>query len=101
ITAELAWAARKGAIALPPDLASRVSVKAELIPVVLRRLGLRVLAAGSPDPDQHGPPSPAMVVPLRRVSAQGSRRSRPERAVVPAHSGPFAALAALRLSSGA
>jgi ATP-dependent RNA helicase SUPV3L1/SUV3 len=90
--AELAFAARRGAIALPAQLASRLGLRAELLPPVLRRLGLRVVPAGSLAPDQYGPPTPAMVAPLRR-------RSNPAPADQPrrrTEQGPFAALAVLR-----
>ena len=91
VAAELAWATRRGATALPPALASRFSVKTELLPVVLRRLGFRIAPAGALAADQFGPPAPAMVVPLRR--RRHSADPAPE--AIPAH-GPFAALAAFR-----
>ena len=101
ISAELGWATRRGPVALPPNLASRFSVKAELIPVVLRCLGFRIFPASSLAPDEYGPPAPSMILPLRR------KRPAPElglqRAATPlaAQSGPFAALASLRLRAGA
>jgi hypothetical protein len=65
-------------------------VKADLLPVVLRRLGFRVLPAGVASADEFGPPAPAMLLPLRR------RRTGPDPAVpIQAHH-PFAALAALK-----
>ena len=98
ISAELAWAARRGPVAFPANLASRLSVKAELIPVVLRRLGFRILPAGSLDPDQYGPPAPAMILPIRR--ARPAPAPRQQVAASPP-AGPFAALASLRLRAGA
>jgi ATP-dependent RNA helicase SUPV3L1/SUV3 len=90
VAAELAWATRRGAAAMPWGLASRFSVKADLLPVVLRRLGFRVLPAGVASADEFGPPAPAMLLPLRR------RRTGPDPAVpIQAHH-PFAALAALK-----
>ena len=90
VAAELAWATRRGATALPAGLASRFSLKAELLPVVLRRLGFRIVPAGGLSAQEFGPPAPAMILPLRRrrpavVTAQPNRPH-----------GPFAALAALK-----
>ncbi len=48
VAAELAWATRRGATALPAGLASRFSLKAELLPVVLRRLGFRIVPGRGP-----------------------------------------------------
>ncbi len=90
VAAELAWATRRGATALPAGLASRFSLKADLLPVVLRRLGFRVVPAGVLAADQFGPPAPAMLLPLRRRRAVAT-----EPLPVQAH-GPFAALAALK-----
>jgi ATP-dependent RNA helicase SUPV3L1/SUV3 len=90
VAAELAWATRRGATALPATLASRFSLKAEMLPVVLRRLGFRIVPAGGLAAEEFGPPAPAMVLPLRR--------RRPVAIAAPqgrAH-GPFAALAALK-----
>ena len=86
------WAGRRGrrGTALPAGLASRLAIKAELLPVVLRRLGFRVVPGGGLGPDEHGPPAPAMLVPLRR-------RREPAAAAPPVRAhGPFAALAALK-----
>ncbi|HET8995348.1 MAG TPA: helicase-related protein [Acetobacteraceae bacterium] len=90
IAGELGWAARPGALALPPGLASRLSIKAELLPVVLRRLGFRIVPGGGLGAATYGPPAPAMLVPLRR------RRPPPVPAPKPRAHGPFAALAALQ-----
>jgi ATP-dependent RNA helicase SUPV3L1/SUV3 len=90
VAAELAWATRRGATALPAGLASRFSLKAELLPVVLRRLGFRIVPAGGLAAAEYGPPAPAMILPLRR--------RRPAVVTAPAGRpyGPFAALAALK-----
>lgn len=90
VAAELAWATRRGATALPAGLASRFSLKAELLPVVLRRLGFRIVPAGGLPAAEYGPPAPAMILPLRR--------RRPAVVTAPAGRpyGPFAALAALK-----
>jgi ATP-dependent RNA helicase SUPV3L1/SUV3 len=95
IAAELGYRSRRGPAALPSGLASRFAIKPDMLPAVLRQLGFRVVPAAGLAADQHGPPAPAMLLPLRR------RPVRPE-APPPARSasGPFAALAALR-SGGA
>ncbi len=118
ITAELAWMTRRHPVALPSDLASRLSVRAELLPAVLRGLELRVRAAAPLAENQFGPPAPPMIsMPHRRTPAAAGARShgveRPERQqpVVPRQAsavtsapaasapaeGPFAALASLRV----
>ncbi len=92
ITAELAWAARRGAIALPAGLASRFSITTALLPAMLRRLGFRLLPGGTLADAVYGPPTPPMLLAPRRPRpvppAPPSRRA--------AAQGPFAALAALR-----
>jgi ATP-dependent RNA helicase SUPV3L1/SUV3 len=90
VAAELAWATRRGPTALPAGLASRFSLKVDLLPVVLRRLGFRVVPAGVLPADQFGPPAPAMLLPLRRRRAVATHPLS-----VQVH-GPFAALAALK-----
>ena len=90
VAGELAWACRNRAAPLPPGLGSRLSLRGELLPAVLRRMGLRLLPAAALPPGAFGPPAPPMITPLRK--------RRPEPGVpaeVPAH-GPFAALAHLR-----
>ena len=92
VAGELGYATRRGATALPSGLAYRLSVKAEFLPVVLRRLGFRVVPGAGLGPEEQGPPAPAMLMQLRR--------KRVESGVVPASlgqpHGPFAALAALK-----
>ena len=91
--AELAAATRRSPLPLPAYLVSRLGVRAELLPPILRRLGVRVIPAGSLAADQYGPPAPAMIAPLRRRAAPA-----PALAATAAgrEHGPFAALAALR-----
>jgi len=91
--ADLAWAARRGGIALPPGLASRFSVQAGMLPVVLRRLGFRLVPGGSLAPTLYGPPAPPMLLAprQRRAAASAAAPMRP-----PPARGPFAALATLR-----
>ncbi len=91
VAAELAWAARNGATALPAGLASRFSVRAELLPVVLRRLGFRVMPAGGLSAAEYGPPAPVMILPPRR-----RRPPVPAPPPLVVRPGPFAALAALK-----
>jgi len=90
VAGELGWATRHGALVLPPGLASRLSIKPDLLPVALRALGFRIVPGGGLGPLDYGPPAPAMLVPLRR-----RRIVTPEPAPARTH-GPFAALAALR-----
>jgi ATP-dependent RNA helicase SUPV3L1/SUV3 len=92
VAADLAWRTRRGPAAMPPDLSSRCSVKAELLPVVLRRLGFRIVPAPALEPAQHGPPAPVLVAPLRRRRQSGP----PKKAAAPRPGGPFAPLAALK-----
>ena len=111
VTAELAWLTRRHPVALPADLASRLSVRAELLPAVLRGLDVRVRAAAPLAEAQFGPPGPPMIsMPQRRTVPPVAARAqeRPERhkaggtrhaapaAPAPAE-GPFAALASLRV----
>jgi ATP-dependent RNA helicase SUPV3L1/SUV3 len=93
VAGELGWATRKGAMAVPPGLASRLSIKPDLLPVALRALGFRVVPGVGMGPGEYGPPAPAMLLPLRR-----RRVLPPAAAAVPARGGhgPFAALAALK-----
>jgi hypothetical protein len=77
-------------VALPAGLASRFSVKPELLPVILRRIGVRVMPAAGLAADQYGPPAPATILLARRKRPVAAPETAPRR------SGPFAALAALR-----
>jgi ATP-dependent RNA helicase SUPV3L1/SUV3 len=92
IAGELGYRSRRGPAALPSGLASRFAIKPDMLPVVLRQLGFRVLPAAGLAAEQQGPPAPAMLMALRRrrpmTEGTGPR---------PAVSGPFAALAALRI----
>ena len=92
VAGELGYLTRRGPIVLPRDLGSRLSVRAEIVPIVLRLLGFRVLPGGGLAPEMFGPPPPAMLVPIRR---RRPPPAAPARRIVEAH-GPFAALAALR-----
>jgi ATP-dependent RNA helicase SUPV3L1/SUV3 len=91
VAGELGYRCRRGPAGLPSGLASRFAIKPDVLPVVLRQLGFRVLPAAALGPDEFGPPAPAMLMPLRR------RRPVVEEAVpVRVASGPFAALAVLK-----
>jgi ATP-dependent RNA helicase SUPV3L1/SUV3 len=92
VAGELGYQTRRGAIMLPRDLGSRLSVRAELLPIILRQLGFRIVPGGGLAPEMFGPPAPAMLAPIRR------RRPAvvaPVPRVVDAR-GPFAALAPLK-----
>jgi ATP-dependent RNA helicase SUPV3L1/SUV3 len=104
IAGDLGYRSRKGPAALPVGLASRMAVKPDLLPAVLRAIGFRVLPASTLAPDQMGPPAPPMLTPLRRPRPGRDRHGRDGRQAElkrpipsnPVPSGPFAALAALR-----
>jgi ATP-dependent RNA helicase SUPV3L1/SUV3 len=92
VAGELGYLTRRGAIMLPRDLGSRLSVRAELLPIILRHLGFRIVPGGGLAPEMFGPPAPAMLAAIRR------RRAMPSAPVPRAIEarGPFAALAALK-----
>jgi ATP-dependent RNA helicase SUPV3L1/SUV3 len=90
VSAELAWSSRHRPVPVPADLASRLSVRAEILPAVLRGLGFRLFPAAPLAEAEFGPPAPGMMALQRRrmPPARFQPAPRPE--------GPFAALAALR-----
>jgi ATP-dependent RNA helicase SUPV3L1/SUV3 len=92
VAGELGYLTRRGAVMLPRDLGSRLSVRAELLPIILRRLGFRIVPGGGLAPEMYGPPAPAMLAPIRR--RRPIVASPQPRAIEPR--GPFAALAALK-----
>jgi ATP-dependent RNA helicase SUPV3L1/SUV3 len=93
IAAELAYATRFRAAAVPDGLASRLSVRADAVPAALRALGVRLAPGAVLESDQYGPPSPPMMLPgRRRDHAAPTPPARSPRAA----DGPFAALVALR-----
>jgi ATP-dependent RNA helicase SUPV3L1/SUV3 len=97
VAAELAWVTRRGATALPPGLASRLSMKAAMLPIALRRLGFRIVPACSLAAGEYGPPGPAMILPLRRRRPAVAPTGGPSPARPPGPTqGPFAILAALK-----
>ncbi|MDR3535777.1 MAG: helicase-related protein [Acetobacteraceae bacterium] len=91
VAGELGYATRHGPIMVAAALASRFSIKADLLPVVLHRLGFRIIPGGGLGPEVFGPPSPAMLVPQRR-----KRPPVPAPVMSVRAHGPFAALAALK-----
>ena len=96
VAAELAHATRRRATALPPNLASRLSIRAELLPAVLRALGARVMPAAALEPEMFGPPAPSM---LAANAGRIMARPRPSAEPAPVRpDNPFAALASLRRS---
>jgi ATP-dependent RNA helicase SUPV3L1/SUV3 len=88
VAQELAWATRMRASALPADLASRLAVRAELLPPVLRALGVRVIPAATGS-KVYGPPVPSMLVTPKRRASDPPQPVRQARQA----DGPFAALA--------
>lgn len=92
VAGALGYETRKGAAPMPSDLTSRLSVKADLVPAVLRALGFRVVPSGAVGPEIYGPPTPPMLVPLRRKRVAANDAP----AAAPVAHGPFAALAALK-----
>ena len=93
VAGELGYRARRGPTALPSGLASRLAIKPDMLPAVLRQLGFRVLPAAGLAADQQGPPAPAMLMALRRRKPM---MPQPAVRVQQAAQGPFAALAVLR-----
>ena len=90
VAAELHFLSRQHACPVPDGVASRLSVRPDALPAVLRALGVR-LAPGSPMPEGvYGPPAPPMMLPARRAKAA------PAPAAPARVEGPFAALVGFR-----
>jgi ATP-dependent RNA helicase SUPV3L1/SUV3 len=87
VSGELFRAGR--AVPIPPGIAARLGVRAPMLPAVLRALGFRLLPAPPLAADMFGPPTPVLLLPLRRRTAAPAQAAAPQE-------GPFAALAALR-----
>jgi ATP-dependent RNA helicase SUPV3L1/SUV3 len=96
VAAELTWETRRRPAALPAGLCSRLSLRAEWLPAVLRALGVRLLPAVPLPEGTYGPPAPPMMASLRPTA----KPARPDKPAVPPPviqpTGPFAALARLR-----
>jgi len=91
VAAELAYASRGQPAPLRLEMGQRLGVRADLLPAVLRGLGLRILPAPLLAASVYGPPPPPMVAAQRKRPAP---QVAPKPPVRPDH--PFAALAALR-----
>jgi ATP-dependent RNA helicase SUPV3L1/SUV3 len=91
VAGELGHTSRRSPVMISSSLASRFSIKADLLPIVLRRLGFHIIPGGGLSPDAFGPPAPAMLAPSRRKRPPVPASPAPVRA-----HGPFAALAALK-----
>jgi ATP-dependent RNA helicase SUPV3L1/SUV3 len=92
IAAELAYSTRGRPAPVPAEIGQRLGVRAEMLPAVLRGLGLRILPAPTLAPAIYGPPPPPMIAQPRRKSLLPTAPPPSPRG--PDH--PFAALAALR-----
>jgi ATP-dependent RNA helicase SUPV3L1/SUV3 len=93
IAAELAFAARGKPVPVPADLAQRLSIRADSLPIVLRALGFRFNPAIALGEDEYGPPPPPTLSALRKPLHKPEPTPEPQ---APVREGPFAALASLR-----
>jgi len=91
ITAELAYSTRGAPAPVPAEIGQRLGVRADLVPAILRGLGLSILPAPQLAPSAYGPPLPPMLASPRKRPAQPDMPKPPARS-----DHPFAALAALR-----
>jgi len=90
---ELNYLIRKHPVPVPAGLGSRMALKPEHLPVMLNRLGFRIIPAATLAPDVYGPPAPPM---LARRKGLKSARPAPEAPPAPKPDNPFAALLGLR-----
>ena len=90
VAAELAYVSRVRPAAVPDGLASRLSIRADMLPAVLRALGVRLTPAASLPAEAYGPPAPPMMLTTRRAKPEPPTRPPPRQ------EGPFAALVGLR-----
>ncbi len=81
VAGELGHLTRRTPAMLPPDVASRLGVKADALPAVLATLGFRLLPVEPLAEDAFGPPSPTMVSARRedRHHHRGRHHGRPQR----------------------
>ncbi len=93
VAGELGYATRARAAAVPDGLASRLQVRAEEVPAVLRALGVRLAPGAGLAEGQYGPPAPPMMLPVRKRPQPAPTALAPLPRV---KDGPFAALGALR-----
>ena len=92
IVGELLYVGHGKPMPVPADLASRLSVRTEMLPAILRQLGFRLRPPTIVADGQFGPAAPAMMEFTRR-----RRRPEVEQPVSVSQGSPFAALAQLRL----
>ncbi|WP_456316907.1 helicase-related protein [Teichococcus globiformis] len=79
VAGELGHLTRRAPAMLPPDVASRLGVKADILPEVLQSLGFRLMPAEPLAEDAFGPPGPAMVSARREDRGARFRRGgRPD-----------------------
>ncbi|WP_245870125.1 helicase-related protein [Teichococcus rhizosphaerae] len=78
VAGELGHLTRRAPAMLPPDVASRLGVKADILPGVLQALGFRLLAPEPMAEDAFGPPAPAMVSARREDRGRFRPGGRPE-----------------------
>ena len=89
VAAQLAYTTRGRPAPVPAQIGQLLGLRAEMLPAVLRGLGLRVLPAPAPAQAVYGPPPPPMIAqPRRRIAVPPKTAARPDH--------PFAALAALQ-----
>jgi ATP-dependent RNA helicase SUPV3L1/SUV3 len=91
---ELSYLIRKHPVPVPAGLGSRMSLKPEHLPVMLNRLGFRIIPAAALAPDFYGPPAPPMLA--RRKGLKFTPKPALPVAAPVQPDNPFAALAALR-----
>jgi ATP-dependent RNA helicase SUPV3L1/SUV3 len=96
MTAELTWSGRSRPVPIPSDLASRLAVRGEVLPAVLRGLGFRLLPAETLAEGAFGPPCPPLMAPQPRRRPLPPANAANEARRSGHGEGPFAALAALR-----
>jgi ATP-dependent RNA helicase SUPV3L1/SUV3 len=78
IAADLGFQTRRAPSVVPPDLASRLGLKADALPAALETLGFRLLPATDLPEGQYGPPTPARVGMVRpEQQHRGPRRGPP------------------------
>src|SRR3954452_21587354 len=77
IAAELGFLTRRAPAPPPPDLASRLGVKADTLGAALTALGFRLLEAPPLAENEYGPPTPLRVAQPRPQNHQHQRGPRP------------------------
>ncbi|SDD46513.1 ATP-dependent RNA helicase SUPV3L1/SUV3 [Belnapia rosea] len=78
IAAELGYLTRRAPAPPPPDLASRLGVKADTLGVTLTALGFRLIEPVPLEEGQYGPPTPLRIAqPRPQHHARGDRRPQP------------------------